>query len=124
MARREPALLSREAQQQSGRTVDYWYDNDGSLVLKARLPALAGSLLVKALEAALTNVPATTVHVELAEEHQLSYQARRADALALVAESYLERDSTSASTADRYQVVVHVDAEKLELAARTAAANT
>jgi Domain of unknown function (DUF222)/HNH endonuclease len=110
----EAAELSREAQQQSGRTVDYWYDDDGSLVLKARLPALAGSLLVKALEAAKTKVPATTVNVELGEEHQLSYQARRADALALVAESYLERDSTSASTADRYQVVVHVDAETLK----------
>jgi hypothetical protein len=95
----EAEELSREAQQQCGRTVDYWYDNDGSLVLKARLPALAGSLFVKALEAAMTKVPATAVKVELAEEHQVSYQARRADAFALVAESYLERSSPSASPA-------------------------
>jgi hypothetical protein len=108
--------LSREAQQQASRTVDYWYDNDGSLVLKARLPALAGAMLVKALEAAKTAVPASTVNVNLAEEHRLSYQARRADALARVAESYLERerDASSGSTADRYQVVVHVDAETLK----------
>ncbi|MEA3109522.1 MAG: hypothetical protein QOI88_4127, partial [Gammaproteobacteria bacterium] len=106
--------LSREAQQQCGRTVDYWYDYDGSLVLKARLPALAGALLVKALEAAMTKVPTAAVNVELAEEHRISYQARRADALALVAENYLEGDSSPASTADRYQVVVHVDAETLK----------
>src|SRR5882757_9758183 len=86
----EAEELSREAHQQANRTVDYWYDNDGSLVLKARLPALAGALLVKALEAAMTKVPTATVNVELAEEHRISYQARRADALALVAENYLE----------------------------------
>ena len=94
--------------------MDYWYDADGSLVLKARLPALAGAMLVKALEAAMTAVPTTGVNVDLAEEHPLSYQARRADALAAVAESYLERESASGSTADRYQVVVHVDAETLK----------
>ena len=31
----------------------YAYDEDGSLVLKARLPALAGALVLKALDAAL-----------------------------------------------------------------------
>src|ERR1700738_5349366 len=65
----EAAELSREAQQQSGRTVDYWYDDDGSLVLKARLPALAGSLLVKALEAAMTKVPEPPVNGGWGKEH-------------------------------------------------------
>jgi len=117
----EAAELSREAQQESSRCVEYWYDNDGSLVLKARLPALAGAMLVKALEAAMPAVPASTVNVKRAEEHRLSYPARRADALARVAESYLEREpdsssgsTSSGSTADRYQVVVHVDAETLK----------
>ncbi|HWJ33727.1 MAG TPA: DUF222 domain-containing protein [Steroidobacteraceae bacterium] len=106
--------LSREAQQQASRTVNYWYDNDGSLVLKARLPALAGAMLVKALEAAMPAVAATTVNVVRAEERRLTYHTRRADALAQVAESYLQQESTSMSTADRYQVVVHVDAETLK----------
>src|SRR5882757_10942968 len=55
----EAAELSREAQQEASRCVEYWYDNDGSLVLKARLPALAGAMLVKALEAAMPAVPAS-----------------------------------------------------------------
>jgi len=45
--------LSRDAQQQLNRTLTYSYDADGSLVLKARLPAEAGALVLKALEAAM-----------------------------------------------------------------------
>ena len=78
----EAEELSREAQQQAGRAVEYWYDTDGSLVLKARLPALSGGLLVKALEVALEAVPATQLNVEFAEEQPVSYASRRADALA------------------------------------------
>jgi hypothetical protein len=112
----EAEELSREAQQQAGRAVDYWYDTDGSLVLKARLPALAGALLVKALDAALDAVPASKLNVEFAEELPISHSSRRADALARVAEGYLRNPGCAAemSTADRYQVVVHVDAETLK----------
>jgi hypothetical protein len=100
----DAAELSREQQQQVGRGVQYFYDDDGSLVLKARLPALAGAVLLKALDAALP--PAT--------EHSTGVGARRADALARVAESFLERASAAGSSADRFQVVVHVDAETLK----------
>src|SRR3984893_6083968 len=116
----EAAELSREAQQQAGRGVEYWYDTDGSLVLKGRLPALAGGLVVKALEVALEAVPATQLNVEFAEEQPVSYASRRADALARVAEGYLQtagcpaEAAPSGSTADRFQVVVHVDAETLK----------
>jgi hypothetical protein len=116
----EAEQLSREAQQQAGRAVEYWYDTDGSLVLKARLPALAGGLLVKALKVALEAVPATQLNVKFAEEQPVSYASRRADALARVAEGYLQNAgcgaeaAPSGSTADRYQVVVHVDAETLK----------
>jgi hypothetical protein len=48
----EAAELSREAQQQAGRRVSWLWDDDGSLVVKARLPAESGLLLVRALEAA------------------------------------------------------------------------
>jgi hypothetical protein len=109
----ETAALSREAQQQATRAVDYWYDADGSLVLKARLPALAGAVLVQALERALKETPATELNVALAEERPLAHPARRADALALVAESYLQGEAMSPNTADRHQVVLHVDAETL-----------
>lgn len=110
----QAAELSREAQQQAGRALHYWYDDDGSLVLKARLPALAGAVLVKALEAALPEMPDKTVNVPRAEEQRIGFSAQRADALARVAESYLEHASATGGTADRFQVVVHVDAETLK----------
>jgi predicted enzyme related to lactoylglutathione lyase len=109
----EAEELSREARQQANRSVQFWYDEDGSLVLKARLPALSGALVVKALEAALEEVPLTELNVKLAAEQRLSFQERRAEALAQVAESYLQRRGRSSSSADRYQVVLHVDAESL-----------
>ena len=39
----EPEALSREARQQSGRGLSYLHNDDGSLVMMARLPAEAGA---------------------------------------------------------------------------------
>lgn len=39
------------------------------------------------------------------------FARRRADALAMLAESYLENGPAASSSADRYQVMVHVSAE-------------
>ena len=89
------------------------FDEDGSLILKARLPALAGALLIEALDAALERVPDQEISAEQEEECTLSFEHRRADALAAVAESYLAAADSTSSTADRYQVVVHVDAQTL-----------
>jgi len=40
----EAAELSREARQQATRQVSYFYSEDGSLIIKARLPAEIGAL--------------------------------------------------------------------------------
>jgi len=118
----EALELSREAQQQARRAVGYWFDSDGSLVLRARLPALAGAVLIKALNLALEDLPKseTNVVAHPPSEECLSWQARRADALARVAEGFLQRGTQGSrqqgsrgSTADRYQVVVHVEAQTL-----------
>jgi hypothetical protein len=108
--------LSREARQHQNRSVSYEYGDDGCLVLKARLPAVAGAMLIQALEAAMERVPATEISAEVVEERPIGYSCRRADALAFVAESFLAgsgASSPASSAADRYQVVVHVDAESL-----------
>jgi hypothetical protein len=116
----QAAELSREAQQHVNRSVSYEYAEDGSLVLKARLPAVAGALVIQALQAALDRIPATEISADVVQESQIPYASRRADALAAIAESYLAGSGSSpassspaSSTADRYQVVVHVDAESL-----------
>lgn len=100
-------------EQYNQREVTHYYDHDGSLVIKARLPAEQGALIVKALEMAMdkefVEVP-TDATAETSVESQ-PIAARRADALAEVAETYLNNNESSGSTADRYQVIVHVGAE-------------
>jgi hypothetical protein len=49
--------VSREARQYSQRRLTYFHDQDGSLVVKLQLPAESGALFLKALDAALADVP-------------------------------------------------------------------
>jgi len=113
-------------QQHASREFSYFYDDDGSLVMNGRLPPEQGALIVKALEMAMDkqfavragpsprsideiNEVVKDVSAETSEPE--SPAAHRADAIAEVAETYLNAEPSQASTADRYQVVVHVTAE-------------
>ena len=49
--------VSREARQHASRKLTFFHDDDGSLVVKLQLPAEAGALLLKALEAAMADAP-------------------------------------------------------------------
>jgi hypothetical protein len=107
--------LSREAQQQQNRCVSIRHDDDGSLILKCRLSAEAGAKILKALQLAVQelpveppkDVPAGTLPV------RVPFSVRRADALALVAESFLAHGALEVRGTDRHQIVVHVAAETL-----------
>jgi hypothetical protein len=113
--------LSREKRQQQGRELKYWFDHDGSLVIKGRLPAQAGAQLIKAIEAAAEDLkqtepeavesdpPAGVPNVKFPPS-----RTRRADALELLAESFLANGPATTSGGDKYQIVVHVDAETLQ----------
>jgi hypothetical protein len=107
----EALELSREARQQQNRAVCFRYDDDGSLVLNCRFPAEAGARIMKAIDVAIQelpkDVPAGT------SERPVRFSARRADALALVAESFLAHGAIEAAGAERHQIVVHVAAETL-----------
>jgi hypothetical protein len=100
--------LSREARQQANRSLRYYYDEDGSLVLKGRLPAEAGALLLKALESALPKRKPD--RQDLSAE---TFAARRADALAQIAESFLKHGTKALNGGERHHIVVHVDEETL-----------
>jgi hypothetical protein len=100
-------------EQYNNREVTHYYDHDGCLVIKARLPAEQGALIVKALEMAMDENFAersSDVTAETSEDNDepVPIAARRADALANIAETYMNNNESSGSTADRYQVVVHV----------------
>jgi len=87
------------------RELYYFHDEDGSLVIKARFPAEQGALVLKAIDMAMEAQEAD-VTAETSEPETIS--ARRADALAEIAETYMQTEPVPSSTADRYQVVVHV----------------
>ena len=101
------------------RTLSTRVDDDGMLVLRARLTPEVGAVVLRALEAALEQVPPA------AEGDAASSAQRRADALGLVAESALAGGLDPGSPGDRFQVTVHVEAETLcSREAASAAADT
>lgn len=92
----------------------YW-DDDGMLVIEARLPAEEGARFRKAIQAALPPDKSRSKNQERDHKDdpsQASYAQRSADALVTVCERSLAAHGTS-TDADRFQVVVHVDAEVL-----------
>ncbi len=107
----EAEELSREARQQQSRCVSFRYDDDGSLVLNCRLPAEAGARIMKALDIAVQELPRDVPAGTSAE--RASFSARRADALDLIAGSFLAHGAMDARGTDRHQIVVHVAAETL-----------
>jgi hypothetical protein len=104
--------LAREMRQEERCRFSAWYEADGSFVFRGRVPALVGAALEKAMAAAMEAVPAN--EPKEADSVLRPYGARRADALALIAESFLQHGPGSQTTADRYQVVVHVDAATMK----------
>lgn len=85
------------------REVTYYYDHEGCLVIKGRLPADAGEVIVKALEKVVED------QYDAGADEPVPIAARRADALCELAESSLHQPESNGSTADRYMVTVHVE---------------
>jgi len=126
---KEAAELSREAAQQANRFLSWHHDDDGSLVLKARLPAESGALVLKALQAAMepgeveaSDVPAGTSNLNedvpagtstVKSTSPPTPRMCRADALAVMAESFLAHGADALSGGDKHQIIVHVSAETL-----------
>ena len=105
------------------REVTYYWDEDGALVFHGRLPAEQGAVVLKALEMQMEQqfqemqpadvYPEGHVVRETPEEPEARSPvgARRADALAEIAETYMNSGPVANSTADRYQMIVHVSEE-------------
>jgi Domain of unknown function (DUF222)/HNH endonuclease len=116
--RRDAGKLEQQLHAQ--RHVNYFFDVNGELILNARLPPEIGAVVRKAIETAVealrepTEPPDTRGHVsaETDAHESPTAGARRADALRHIAETFLARrgeDTGAGASADRLQVVVHVD---------------
>lgn len=80
------------------------YDDDGTVIVNGRLSPEQGALLMKALEIAVEHTK---------EDPDAKYGASHADALALIAESFLASGPAARTGGDRFQVVLNFDAEVL-----------
>jgi uncharacterized protein DUF222/HNH endonuclease len=109
----EAEELSREQRQQQHRRVSFRHDDDGSLILTCCLPADVGALVMKALDVAIESLPVYEDVPAGTPRQVVPFSARRADALARVAESFLAHDVLELPGTDRQQIVVHVAAETL-----------
>ena len=101
----------RERRRHEGRYLRTWVDDDGMVVVQARLSAEVGAVLVKALDAAAQELFGAA-KLGPAQRRDAAgdttAEQRRADALGLVAESALAGALDAGTRGDRYQVVVHV----------------
>jgi hypothetical protein len=112
---------AREAKRRHAtRALHVYQGEDGMVVLKGRLEPEVGALFMQALAAARESLyqrarPRATFNAGAgdvsAETPSVSQQ--RADALALLAETALHHGLDPGTPGERYQVVVHVDAEVL-----------
>ena len=107
------------AAQHAARELNYYHDEDGSLVIRARLPAEEGAVVLQALNAAMEARYAAQNEAEsddvtaVTSKTSNRFAQRRADALTTMAETTLRNGPEPLSATDRYQVVVHVTAETL-----------
>jgi hypothetical protein len=131
-----------EKEQDEARSLVYYQEEDGSWIIHARLPAEAGSLVVKAIEAVAKplqreqqdlqieqrnegleegeNVSAETfVAADILElqEPQSTFVQSRADALSAIAEHFLTSSDQAQfqglKGSERCQVMLHVDIDTL-----------
>ena len=118
------AEAQEASRRHTGRALHVYQDEDGMVVVRGRLEPEVGAVLVQALTAAREalyqkadeNVPAGTCSDVPAETPTLSQPTmaqQQADALALLAETALHHGIDPGAPAERYQVVVHVDAPVL-----------
>ena len=105
------------AQRHQGRWLQAYPDADGMVVIRGRLEPEVGAVVLKALAAArdeLYRQPRTKdVPPETRADEPPTWEQLQADALALIAEATLHHGLDPGAPAERYQVVVHVDAPML-----------
>ena len=113
------------------RSLRTWVDEDGMIVVRGRLSPEVGAVVRRAIEAACDRARgedapgadggadaggaagADAAPGESAETSELSLAQRQADALGMIAECALSGGLDRGTAGDRYQVVLHVDADAL-----------
>ena len=95
------------------RQLSTWVDDDGMVVIRGRLTPEVGAVVQRALEAAADRLFRDTTAASKGDAmaEDVTPAQRRADALGLLAESALAANFDGGTAGDRYQVVLHVNAD-------------
>ncbi len=101
------------ARRHANRSLHVYPDEDGTVRVRGRLSAEMGALLVKALAAARETLYRRR-NDQAPEAEPPTMEQQQADALELLAEVALRHELDPGAPGERFQVVVHVDAEVLE----------
>jgi hypothetical protein len=110
--------LDAANEQRAERGLRCYVDESGAVVVEGRLGPEAGALVMKALQAAgdalreaeRASREACAAQPDAARQ---PYPARMADALGLLAETFLEKGAAPLAAGDRHLVTVHVDEQVL-----------
>ena len=113
------AEIAEDGRRHLHRELRTWVDDDGMVVIRGRLAPEVGAAVLRALDAASEQLRTEAADAPEEDAPEASSEQRRADALGRVAEAALSAQLDPGTAGDRYQVVLHVDAETL---ARGAAA--
>src|SRR5881396_1431634 len=103
------AEVRETARRHASRALHVYQDEDGMVVIRGRLAPEVGAVLVQALTAARQALYQQAHAGDVPAETPPMGQ-QQADALVLVAEAALHHGIDPGTPAERYQVVVHVDA--------------
>jgi hypothetical protein len=117
------AEQEQDRRRHQSRRLRVYTDEEGMVVVQARLTPEAGEALLKALDAADGKLHESRRGADDAavERESEGVDQRWADALGLVAESALAAGLDPGTRGDRYQVVVHADAAALSAGSDTGA---
>ena len=115
------AEQAEDRRQHETRSLRTWVDECGMVVVRGRLSPEVGAVVRRALEAACdqargADAPEAVADGDAApgpEAETPSLAQRQADALGVIAECALSGGLDRGTAGDRYQVVVHVDADAL-----------
>lgn len=108
--------LERDNQHHALRELNWFIDDDGSYVLKARLSPEMGSRITQALDAAMDASREERSNAAEDVSAETPVAARRADALERIADQYLGGEEGVINGGDRCTVHLHTDINTLRAA--------
>ncbi|MDO9318040.1 MAG: DUF222 domain-containing protein, partial [Gammaproteobacteria bacterium] len=103
----------RAESQYEARELTCYFDDDGMLVLRGRMTPEDGAVFMKAVEAMVAaQYPAVVTDEDAASLSEKTFPQKRVDALLALAEqamSTMEEGLQPVHSADKYQVVIHIE---------------